>query len=32
LVKEAQIASKVSVSKYFHKIESSCTYLNCHVF
>ena len=32
LVKEAQILSKVSVSKYFHKIKSSCTYLNFHVF
>jgi hypothetical protein len=32
LAKEAQIVSKVSVSKYFHKIESSCTYLNLHVF
>ena len=32
LIKEAQILSKVSVSKYFYKIESSCTYLNFHVF
>lgn len=32
LVKEAHIVFKVSVSKHFHKVESSCTYLNFHVF